>query len=205
MEAKKIQYENAKKSEYTGKSIILDQPQITLHIDNLVIYKEDKERFKIIDIEDDYITIQNKSKTVKFNAVESFNKYFEIIPSLITLNKLFWDEQSQDVTLQIDTPVIAKINNKDVGIVNNERFKITKIEKNIITIQNTNKSITFDAAENNAFQRFFRVAYATTCHSSQGMSIREQYLIHEWNRYTNKMRYVALSRSTTYEHINIYC
>jgi hypothetical protein len=139
MESKKIEYENAKKSEYTGKSIILDQPQITLQIDNLVMYKEDKERFKIIDIEDDYITIQNKSKTVKFNAVESFNKYFEIIPSLITLNKLFWDEQSQDVTLQIDTPIIAKINNKDVGIVNNERFKITKIEKNIITIQNTNK------------------------------------------------------------------
>jgi hypothetical protein len=90
MEAKKIQYENAKKSEYTGKSIILDQPQITLHIDNLVIYKEDKERFKIIDIEDDYITIQNKSKTVKFNAVQSFNKYFEIIPSLLTFKKLFY-------------------------------------------------------------------------------------------------------------------
>jgi hypothetical protein len=70
MESKKIEYENAKKSEYTGKSIILDQPQITLQIDNLVMYKEDKERFKIIDIEDDYITIQNKSKTVKFNAVQ---------------------------------------------------------------------------------------------------------------------------------------
>ena len=123
----------------------------------------------------------------------------------VTLNKLFWDENSQDVTLQIDTPIIAKINNKDVGIVNNERFKITKIEKDTITIQNTNKSITFDAAKDNAFQRYFRVAFATTCHSSQGMSIREPYLIHEWNRYTNKMRYVALSRSTTYEHINIYC
>ena len=122
----------------------------------------------------------------------------------ITLNKLFWDENSQDITLQTETPIIAKINNKDMGIVNNERFKITKIEKDTITIQNTNKSITFNAAENNAFQRYFRVAFATTCHSSQGLSIREPYLIHQWKRYTNKMKYVALSRATTYEHINIY-
>ncbi len=26
----------------------------------------------------------------------------------LTLDKLFWDEQSQEVTLQIDTPIIAK-------------------------------------------------------------------------------------------------
>jgi hypothetical protein len=65
--------------------------------------------------------------------------------------------------------------------------EITKIENNIITIQNTNKSITYDASGSNVFRRYFRVAYATTCHSSQGMSIREPYLIHERNRYTNKM------------------
>ena len=34
--------------------------------------------------------------------------------------------------------------------------------------------------------------------------IREPYLIHQWQRYTNKMRYIVLSKSTTYEHINIY-
>ena len=32
-----------------------------------------------------------------------------------------------------------------------ERFKITKIEKNMITIQNDNKLITFDAVEDDAF------------------------------------------------------
>ena len=54
----------------------------------------------------------------------------------IDISKLFWDTQSQDVTLQIDTPIIAKINNIDLGIVNNERFKITDIKKNMITITN---------------------------------------------------------------------
>ena len=50
----------------------------------------------------------------------------------------------------------------------------------------------------------FWVAYATTCHSSQGLTIDKPYLIHQWNRYTNKMRYVALSRAVLYENINIY-
>ena len=89
-------------------------------------------------------------------------------------------------------------------IVNNERFKITNIEKDIITIQNENKTIKFDAVKDDVFQRCFRVAFATTCHSSQGMTINEPYLIHQWNRYTNKMRYVSLSRATEYENINIY-
>jgi energy-coupling factor transporter ATP-binding protein EcfA2 len=124
--------------------------------------------------------------------------------SSLTLNKLFYDEQSQDVTLQIDTPIIAKVNKKDIGFVNNERFKITKIYKSIITIQNDKNIIEFDAAGDDAFQRCFRVAYATTCHSSQGLTINEGYLIHQWNRYTNKMKYVSLSRATTYENINIY-
>ena len=117
---------------------------------------------------------------------------------------MFWDEQSQDVTLQINTPIIAKVNKKDIGFVNNERFKVTKIDNNIITIQNDKNVIEFDAAGDDAFQRCFRVAYATTCHSSQGLTINEGYLIHQWNRYTNKMKYVALSRATTYENINIY-
>ena len=120
------------------------------------------------------------------------------------LKKLFWDEQSQDVTLQLDTPIIAKVNKKDIGFVNNERFKVTKIDKNTITIQNDKNIIEFDAAGDDAFQRCFRVAYATTCHSSQGLTINEGYLIHQWGRYTNKMKYVALSRATTYENINIY-
>ena len=106
--------------------------------------------------------------------------------------------------MQVKTPIIAKVNNKDVGFVNNERFIITNIEKNIITIENEKNKIIFDAVNDDAFQRHFRVAYATTCHSSQGLTVDKYYLIHQWNLYTNKMRYVALSRATEYENINIY-
>jgi hypothetical protein len=57
------------------------------------------------------------------------------------------------VTLQIDTTIIAKGNNEDVGYVHNKRFQITKIEKDIITIQNENKTIKFDTVKDEAFQR----------------------------------------------------
>ena len=52
------------------------------------------------------------------------------------------------------------------------------------------------------FQKYFLVAYATTTHSSQGMTINEPYTIHEFDRMDQRLKYVALSRST--EHSNIY-
>jgi len=150
-----------------------------------------------------HLCFTNK-KRININNTMMEAKKINYKGSSITLNKLFWDENSQNVILQVDTPIIAKVNNKDIGIVNNERFNITNIENNIITIQNENKIIQFNVFKDDAFQRCFRVAFATTCHSSQGLSIREPYLIHQFNRYTNKMKYVSLSRATLYEHINIY-
>ena len=124
----------------------------------------------------------------------------------IELNKLFWDEQSQDVILQVNTPIIAKVNNKDEGFVNNERFKITNIETNIITIQNENKTIKFDAVKDDAFQRCFRICYATSIHSSQGISIGENYLIHQFNHpnFDQRLKYVTLNRARSHEIIHIY-
>ena len=122
----------------------------------------------------------------------------------IKLNKLVWDTQSQDVILQIDTPVIGKINSKELNICNNERFKIINIEDDIITIQNEYKTVKFNAVKNSTFQRYFRVAFAGTCHSNQGVSIREKYLIHQYDKYCYHMKYVALSRATEYNNISIY-
>ena len=45
-------------------------------------------------------------------------------------------------------------------------------------------------AEN--FQKFFRIGYAFTTHSSQGMSLDKPYTIDEFNRMSKKLKYVAL-------------
>jgi ATP-dependent exoDNAse (exonuclease V) alpha subunit len=46
------------------------------------------------------------------------------------------------------------------------------------------------------FQKLFRVGYAFTTHSCQGMTIHEPYTIHDFDRMHKKLKYVALGRAT---------
>ena len=120
----------------------------------------------------------------------------------ITLKKLEYDDNSQDVTLVNKTPLIAKVNNGNLKLINNERYIIKKVDKNTkeIIIKNDRNEIKIKSDE---FQKLFRIGYAFTTHSAQGMSIDKPYTIHEFNRMDQKLKYVSLSRATKYENINI--
>ena len=122
----------------------------------------------------------------------------------LKLKKLVWDDQSQDLILVPNTPIICKVNNKENNLINNERFIVTSIKGNMITIKNDRQTLTFDAVDDNTFARMFRVAYCSTCHSAQGLTINQPYMIHEFERYSQNMTYVALSRAVTLENIYIY-
>ena len=145
----------------------------------------------------------------------------------ITLKKLEYDDNSQDVTLVNKTPLIAKVNNGNLKLINNERYIIKKVDKNTkeIVVENSREvpkkdkdgneikdkdgNIVMDKIiktlkiKSDEFQKLFRIGYAFTTHSSQGMSIDKPYTIHEFNRMDQKLKYVALSRATKYENINI--
>jgi ATP-dependent exoDNAse (exonuclease V) alpha subunit len=69
-----------------------------------------------------------------------------------------------------------------------------------IIIKNDRNEIKIKADE---FQKLFRIGYAFTTHSAQGMSIDKPYTIHEFNKMDQKLKYVALSRATKHENINI--
>ncbi len=58
-----------------------------------------------------HLCFTNK-KRIKINNALMEAKKIGYEGSSLTLEKLFWDEQSQEVTLQIDTPIIAKVNKK---------------------------------------------------------------------------------------------
>jgi 5-methylcytosine-specific restriction enzyme A len=120
----------------------------------------------------------------------------------ITLKKLEYDDNSQDVTLVNKTPLIAKVNNGNLKLINNERYIIKKVDNKTkeIIIKNDRNEIKIKADE---FQKLFRIGYAFTTHSAQGMSIDKPYTIHEFNKMDQKLKYVALSRATKYENINI--
>ena len=56
-------------------------------------------------------------------------------------------------------------------------------------------TLTFDAVDDNTFARIFRVAYFSTCHSAQGLTINKSYMIHGFERYSQNMTYAASSRA----------
>ena len=47
------------------------------------------------------------------------------------------------------------------------------------------------------------VAYCITIHKAQGLSYDHAYTIHEWHKLDARLKYVALSRCTKLEYINI--
>ena len=80
------------------------------------------------------------------------------------LPKLQYDENSQDVILVRKTPLIDKVNNSKLKLINNERYTITKIDvdNQEITVQNSRNEITIESSD---FQKLFRVGYAFTIHA----------------------------------------
>ena len=119
----------------------------------------------------------------------------------LKFSKLAYDDNSQDVELLSGMPIIARKNCKELNICNNETFTIKEIKhsKNIIVIEDVDKKqeVRFED-----FQKLFYVAYCITTHKAQGASFDHPYTIHEFARFDERMKYVALSRATDIKFIN---
>ncbi len=86
-------------------------------------------------------------------------------------------------------------------ICNNEMFTIKTIDDECITVTTEeDKEIEIPI---NLSQKFFYIAYCITVAKSQGSTFKHGYAIHEFNRFDNRLKYVALSRSSDIKHINI--
>jgi ATP-dependent exoDNAse (exonuclease V) alpha subunit len=53
------------------------------------------------------------------------------------------------------------------------------------------------------FLETFELAFAITVHCSQGLSIDEAFSIWEWEKFSKKMKYTAITRARRYNHINL--
>ncbi len=99
-------------------------------------------------------------------------------------------------------PIIARRNNRELSIYNNETFTIKEIRRNddliIIFDDDREQEIPIDD-----FVKMFNVAYCITCHRAQGQTYDESYTIYEWDLFDERLRYVALSRATDINLINI--
>ena len=53
------------------------------------------------------------------------------------------------------------------------------------------------------FNKYFYLAYCITVHASQGETFKEPYTIYDWGKMCKRAKYVALSRGTKLENIQI--
>ncbi len=123
------------------------------------------------------------------------------IPHLnITRNK--HNVNSQDMRIVKGMPVISCKNVKKMDIVNNEEYIIQLFSNTDIVlfepISEHKLTLTIDD-----FRTNFLPAYCITVHKSQGCTFDFPYTIHEWSRFTSKMKYIALSRSSNFNNVNI--
>ncbi len=116
------------------------------------------------------------------------------------LKALSYDPNSQDVKLCAGMPVIARKNNKELNIFNNETFTIKAIKQKVIVVVDEGKEQEVPIPE---FTKMFNVAFCITCHRAQGMTIEDAYTIHEFEQFDARLKYVALSRATDMNLINI--
>jgi ATP-dependent exoDNAse (exonuclease V) alpha subunit len=120
----------------------------------------------------------------------------------LELKGLEFDQNSQDVILIAGTPIIARKNNKKEDICNNETFNIKEVQhktkKVIIEDGERRLEIDFDN-----FQELFHPAFCITVHKSQGTTFNHPHTIHEWSKLDSRLKYVALTRSTKLEDLNV--
>ena len=143
-----------------------------------------------------HICFTNK-KRIEINKKMMNDKTEKTKHKIVKLAKLAYDPNSQDVKLMVNMPVIARKNSKAYNIANNDMFTVSKLSDSCCVLSG---GIEIDVKD---FQKLFYVAYAITCHKSQGATFNHQYTIHEFNLFDNALKYVALSRSTKKAFINI--
>ena len=120
----------------------------------------------------------------------------------LELPALTYDPNSQDVVLVAGCPIIARKNDMNYDVFNNETFTIKQIQHKtgIIIVSDEAREVQVPFTE---FQNLFHPAYCITTHKSQGTTFNHPYTIHEWEKLDTRLKYVALSRATEKDKINI--
>lgn len=109
---------------------------------------------------------------------------------------------SQDTYIYAGLPIMACKTNRDSNIFNGMEFVVKNIKKAGISVVNRKtKEIILVARD--IFTTIFFPAYCVTVHKSQGATYDEEYTIYEWNEFEKRMKYVAITRGTKIENINI--
>ena len=95
-------------------------------------------------------------------------------------------------------PVIARITTEDFS--NNDQFVVHKVAADIIILTDGQATMEIKTAD---FTRCCNLSYCITCHATQGTTFDHPYSIYEFHKMDARLKYVAISRSTIKEYINM--
>ena len=125
--------------------------------------------------------------------------------TILELKALDYEGNSQNVKLCAGTPIVARVNRSDMDLFNNEQYVIKqiKVKKELVQVQLEDGEHMLDIPFKE-FQKLFYPTYCITVHSSQGSTFKHKFTIHEWSRYCDRMKYVALSRATCVDNICVW-
>jgi len=98
-------------------------------------------------------------------------------------------------------PIICKHTIDKYKLINNEFFTVESVDcEKVILKRDDGESIEGSHA---FFLNTFELAFCITVHCSQGLSIDEAYSIWEWEKFSKKMKYTAITRARRYNDINL--
>lgn len=121
-------------------------------------------------------------------------------------NEMVNENPTQDIYLYDNLPMISRITHGE-DMVNNERFIITKITKDLVMLESERPDedgkpykhiIGVKLIE---LQKYFLCAYCVTTHKSQGITINGALTIHDWDLMDKKLRYTAITRAKKLSNI----
>jgi hypothetical protein len=149
-----------------------------------------------------YINLCYTNKKRKTVNEECMERFLNENPTLKTadLKELLYDKNTQNYTVCQGMPLISRLNQKSLKVVNNEMFQCKEITNTSIIVFNKEKELIIPIER---FNKIFMLAFCITTHKSQGISLNEAYCIYEFNKMNKRLRYVSLSRAINYENINL--
>lgn len=124
------------------------------------------------------------------------------------LNKNEYVYEHCDGWLNVSPGVIlgCRITLKDQELYKNDIWEVLKCDENILTIYNINKGVTKELEQKYAY--LFTVSFATTTHASQGLTIKDEFVIYDIDmmlKNDKSILYVAITRGTNKNNIKFKC
>ena len=134
------------------------------------------------------------------------NKKFSKEQNLKCKKEFDENNQSQDIFIYENMPMIARMNDKE-DMCNNEKFIVKSITNETITLSSQRPDEDGEEYEHiiekelHEIQKYLLCCYCMTTHKSQGITIDGAVSIHDWDLMDKKLRYTAITRVKKFENI----